>query len=128
MSEEGNENEEIIDAQSEDNNSEEPEEPWQMQILHELLTLGSVEDYTVSELQHVVSTHSALKQVLPSFYEAYENTFQGIHDQQVSWANSRGLKPITVEYSCSTNLQLQLQLALGTHSILIYTIALTNTS
>ena len=97
MSEEGNENEEIIDAQSEDNNSEEPEEPWQMQILHELLTLGSVEDYTVSELQHVVSTHSALKQVLPSFYEAYENTFQGIHDQQeVLWANSRGLTPKTV--------------------------------
>ena len=43
MSEEGEENEEIINAQSEDNTSE-PEEPWQMQILHELLSLRSVEE------------------------------------------------------------------------------------
>ena len=37
------------------------------------------------------------------------------------------VKPTGV-VGCSTNLQLQLQLAPVTHSILIYTIALTNTS
>ena len=71
MSEEGEENEEIINAQGEDNTSDhESEEPWQMQILHELLSLKSVEDFTVSELQHLVSTHSGLRKVLASFYEA----------------------------------------------------------
>ena len=100
MSEEGEENEEIINAQSEDNTSEpDSEEPWQMQILHELLSLRSVEDYTMSELQHVVSIHSGLRKVLQSVYEAYEATFQAIHDQQLAWANSQGLIPKTVPYS-----------------------------
>ena len=69
MSEEGNENEEIIDAQSEDNNSE-PEEPWQMQHLHELLSLPSVEEYVDSELQHILALHGALRKIVQSFYEA----------------------------------------------------------
>ena len=101
MSEEGEENEEIINAQSEDNLPEEieSEEPWQMQILHELLSIKSVEDFAVSELQHLVATHSGLRKVLPSFYEAYAATFQNIHEHHLSWAISQGLTPKTVPYS-----------------------------
>jgi len=103
MSDEGEEYGEIINAQSENHISEQPEEvfeePWQMQLLHELLSLKSVEDYTISELQHLVSTHSGLRKVLAYFYEAYAATFQGIHDQQLAWATSQGLTPITVPYS-----------------------------
>ena len=99
MSEEGEENEEIINAQSDEEIPEpEAEEPWQMQILHELLSLPDVENFSQSELQHVVSTHSALRQTLPSFNEAYANTFQGMHEQHLLTI-SPGVKPKTVPYS-----------------------------
>ena len=102
MSEEGEENEEFIDDAPSEYHISEPEvveEPWQMQILHEILSLPLVENMTQSEIQHLVATHSALKQIMPGFYEAYAKTFQGIHDIHLLGALSQGLQPKTVPYS-----------------------------
>ena len=95
MSEGGEDYQENFDAQSDDNHS--AEEPWQMQHLHELLSLPSVEGYTDSELQHILALHGALRKIVHSFYEAYAAIFQGIHEQ--SQIGSSGITPTTVQFS-----------------------------
>ena len=93
--EEQGEIQENINAQREDINSEEA--PWQMQNLHELLSLESVEEYTVPEFQHILALYAALTKVMPSFYEAYAKTFQGIHEQSLKWDSASN--PQTVHFS-----------------------------
>ena len=70
------------------------------------------------------------------FNRAGGGVFLNVFGKSVGWRNIYFASSIALGVSvgeniglwCSTNLQLQLQLAPVTHSILIYTIALTNTS
>ena len=96
MSDEGEDYEENFDAKCEENLSA-AEEPWEIQYLHELLSLQHAEEYTDSELQHILALHGALRKIVPSLYEAYAAIFQGIHEQQIIWYN--GAKPKTVPFS-----------------------------
>ena len=74
MSDEGEDYEENFDAKCEENYSA-AEEPWQIQYLHELLSLQHAEEYTDSELQHILALHGALRKIVPSLYEAYATIF-----------------------------------------------------
>jgi hypothetical protein len=58
MSDEEGETQEIfINASGDDNESEEA--PWQIQDLHDLLSLKNVEEYTVTEFQHILALNAA---------------------------------------------------------------------
>ena len=84
MSDEGDEIQEFINAEGELETYSKEEEPWQMQILHELLSQQTVEEFTVAEFQHILALNAALKKSLQGFYETYASTFQGIHDNTFS--------------------------------------------
>ena len=96
MSDVGEDYEENFDAKCDENYSA-AEEPWQMQHLHELLSLQNAEEYTDSELQHILALHGALRKTVQSFYEAYAAIFHDIHEQQTIWCN--GTPPKTVPFS-----------------------------
>ena len=77
MIDEGEDYQENFDAQSDENYSA-AEEPWQIQYLHKLLSLQHVEEYTDSELQHILALHGALRKIVQSFYEAYAQLFSKV--------------------------------------------------
>lgn len=59
MSDEEGETQEIfINASGDDNESEEA--PWQIQDLHDLLSLKNVEEYTVTEFQHILALRPSM--------------------------------------------------------------------
>ena len=103
MSEEGDEIEEVINAEGENDNHSKEEEPWQIQILHELLSLSRVEEYTVAEFQHILALNAALKKSMQGFYETYASIFQGIHDQSLMWSSASPIrtKPFSREFYLS---------------------------
>ena len=74
--EEGETHEIFINASGDDNESEEA--PWQIQDLHDLLSLKNVEEYTVTEFQHILALNAALGS-MSSYYEAYVKAFNDIH-------------------------------------------------
>ena len=53
MSEENEDIQKNDDALGDDTHSEEA--PWQMQDLHDLLSLQTVEEYSVPEFQHILA-------------------------------------------------------------------------
>ena len=103
MSDEGDEIQEFINAEGELENYSKEEEPWQIQILHELLSLQRVEEYTPAEFQHILALNAALKKSMQGFYETYASTFQGIHDQSLMWSSASPVrtKPFSREFYLS---------------------------
>ena len=76
MSEENEDIQKNDDALGDDTHSEEA--PWQMQDLHDLISLQAVEEFTQVELQHILALFAGLSS-LASFYQAYVRTFNDIH-------------------------------------------------
>ena len=85
MSEEKGETQQNIDASGEDDHSEEA--PWQIQDLHDLISLQAVEEYTQIELQHLLALYAGLSSI-HSFYQAYVKTFNEIHNLSQARGNS----------------------------------------
>ena len=77
MSEENEDIQKNDDALGDDTHSEEA--PWQMQDLHDLISLQAVEEFTQVELQHILALFAGLSS-LASFYQAYVRTFNDIHN------------------------------------------------
>ena len=78
MSEENEEIKNNDDDLGEDSNSKEA--PWQIQDLHELLTLSTVEEKSQNEFQHILALDADLSS-MTSFYQAYVRTFNDIHNR-----------------------------------------------
>ena len=77
MSEENEDIQKNDDALGDDTHSEEA--PWQMQDLHDLISLQAVEEFTQLEIQHILALFAGLSS-LASFYQAYVRTFNDIHN------------------------------------------------
>ena len=105
MSEEKGETQQNIDASGEDDHSEEA--PWQIQDLHDLISLQAVEEYTQIELQHLLALYAGLSSI-HSFYQAYVKTFNEIHNlSQARGSSSCKTAPFSEElyYSFPTPIE-----------------------
>ena len=71
--------------------------PWQMQDLHELISLQKVEKFTVPEIQHILALHAATE-AMRSFYETYAKTFQDIHEKSTLRESDSKTVPFSEEF------------------------------
>ena len=81
MSDEEGEIHEALHAFNNAESTTSDDTPWQMQDLHELISLQKVEEFTVPEIQHILLALHAATEAMRSFYETYANTFQDIHEK-----------------------------------------------
>ena len=80
MSDEEGEIHEALHASNNAESTTSDDTPWQMQDLHELISLQKVEEFTVPEIQHILALHAATE-AMRSFYETYAKTFQDIYEK-----------------------------------------------
>ena len=59
MSDEEGEIHEALHASNNAESTTSDDTPWQMQDLHELISLQKVEEFTVPEIQHILARHVA---------------------------------------------------------------------
>ena len=104
MSEENEEIQKNDDALGEDTHSEEA--PWQMQDLHDLISLQAVEEHTQVELQHVLALFAGLSSLTTSFYQAYVRTFNDIHNLSQARGDSSAVEQHPSAKSYITHSQL----------------------
>jgi len=97
MSDEEREFQDLINASGDDTIKSDEEAPWQIQDLHDLLSLQEVEEYSVPELQHILALNAALGN-MNSFYQAYVKTFQDIHINSTARDRDSQTVPFTNEF------------------------------
>ena len=63
MSDEEGELNEALHASTNAESTTSDDTPWQMQDLHELLSLQQVEEFTTTEIQHILALHAATEAI-----------------------------------------------------------------
>ena len=97
MSDEEGELNEALHASNNAESTTSDDTPWQMQDLHELISLKQVEEFTVPEIQHILALHAATE-AMRSFYETYANTFQEIHNRSLERDRDTKTVPFSEEF------------------------------
>ena len=68
MSDEEGEIQEVLNASRGEESTTSDESPWQMQDLHDIISLQMVEEFTIPEIQHILALAAAMK-TTQSFYD-----------------------------------------------------------
>ena len=97
MSDEEGELNEALHASTNAESTTSDDTPWQMQDLHELISLQQVEEFTSTEIQHILALHAATE-AMRSFYETYANTFQDIHNESLKRDRDTKTVPFSEEF------------------------------
>ena len=97
MSDEEGELHEALHAPNNAESTTSDDTPWQMQDLHELITLQQVEEFTTTEIQHILALHAATE-AMRSFYETYATTVQDIHKKSLERDSDSKTVPFSEEF------------------------------